>query len=128
MSIAISEYVIKSKSLRTVTDVHADRIWFCCRRPGIAPRAVHMGLVVDRAAQRRYFSTFFRCTLVSIIPPTFHTHSWITGGWTVGPIKAAVHPIATAGKKSSWRRRNLMAERGGGVCPLQRTCYSTLIK
>jgi hypothetical protein len=66
------------------------RIFFSPRRSGAAPRAVHVGFVVDKVALGRVFLRVLRVSHVSIIPPLLHIHSRIIWGWTMGPIAAAV--------------------------------------
>jgi hypothetical protein len=74
---------------------------FLPRRPGFAPRAVHVGFVVYKVALGQVFPESFGF----ILSISFHRCSIFThvssGGWTVDPLAAAVpkrqsHPIATA--------------------------------
>jgi hypothetical protein len=44
------------------------------RRPGITPRSVHVGCVVDKVALGQVFLRVFRLLPVNIIPPFLHTH------------------------------------------------------
>jgi hypothetical protein len=63
---------------------------FSPRRPGFAPRSVHVGFVVDRVAVGQGFSRVLRFSPVYIIPQLFCIHSCIIWGmdrWTQGPLE-----------------------------------------
>jgi hypothetical protein len=59
------------------------------RWPGFAPRSVHVRLVVDKAALGQVSLRVLLFSPVSIIPPLLHIHV-SSGGWTMGPLAAAV--------------------------------------
>jgi len=56
--------------------------WLVCRRPvtlkvWFHPRLVHVGFLVDQVALGQGFLPALMFSPVSIIPPTFHTHSFL---------------------------------------------------
>jgi hypothetical protein len=59
------------------------------RRPGFAPRSVHVGCVVDKVALVRFISEFFGfpCQYNSTVALRTHVSS---GGWTIDPLVTAV--------------------------------------
>jgi hypothetical protein len=62
---------------------------FSPRMPGFAPRAAHVGFVVDKVALGQIFLRILRSSPVNIIPPLFHIHSYI---WGMGNGLAAAVP------------------------------------
>jgi hypothetical protein len=59
------------------------------RRPGFATVSVCVGFMVDDVALWQIFLLALRFSPVSIFQPVLHTHV-SPGGWTVGPLVAAV--------------------------------------
>jgi hypothetical protein len=60
------------------------------RRPGFAPRAVHMGFVVDKAALRQVFLRVLRFSPVNTIPPLIDIHSCMIWRLDNGPVSGPV--------------------------------------
>jgi hypothetical protein len=61
---------------------------FSPRRPGFAPRSVHVGFLMDSMAQRQVFSCQF--SLVNVIPTLLHIHSYIIWWMDNGPVSDPV--------------------------------------
>jgi hypothetical protein len=59
------------------------------QRSEFAPKAVHVGFVVDKAALGHVFLRALRVFPVSIIPPLLHIHSCVI--WATLP---QTHPVA----------------------------------
>jgi hypothetical protein len=62
-------------------------VGFSLRRPGFAPKAVHVEFVVDRVALGQVFLRVLQFLLVSVIPPLLHIHSCIVCGIDNGPVR-----------------------------------------
>jgi hypothetical protein len=69
------------------------------RWPGFATRSVHVGFVVDKVALDQDFLRVLRFSLANATPLWLSKLIHRLGGWTIGPLVAAVqrqsHPIDT---------------------------------
>lgn len=73
------------------------------RRPGLAPRVVYVGFVVDKVAMEQVSIQVIRLLPVNIMSPILHIHSSVIEGLDNGPDKAVDSTVITMGQTVSAR-------------------------